>query len=120
MAKSPSFLLMVQVYQEQCAEDVLVALTEAGVKDIFSLSGVNESRRLPQNIPLFAGFKNLMGKTSSVSKIFFGIVEDDEVPKIVLASLKHADIDFLGDDFGMMALFPLAGVYVPAKSSRAR
>ncbi len=114
MTKNESFLMIVSVYQEKWSEDVLVALTESGVKDILTLTGANETRRLPQNIPLFAGFKNSLGKTSPMSKIFLGVVNDSEIPKAVLANLKHADIDFLGEDLGSILLLPLYAAYLPS------
>ncbi len=114
MTKNECFLLIVSVYQDKCSEDVLVALTESGVKDVMTLTGANETRRLPQNIPLFAGFKNSLGKTSPMSKIFLGVVNDPEVPKAVLANLKHADIDFLGEDLGAILLLPLHTAHLPS------
>jgi hypothetical protein len=109
--KSESYLLILQVYQEKYVEDVIIALTEVGVKDVFSITGVNESRRLPHNIPIFAGFKGAIGKATSLSKMFIATVEDSELPKAILNSLKQADIDFLGDDLGSITLIPSHSIY---------
>ena len=105
--KTESYLLIVQVHQEKHAEDVVVALTEVGVKDVYSLTGVNEFRRLPHNLALFAGFKGELGKSSSLSKIFFAVVDDAEVPELLMNALKHADIDFIQDDLGSITLLPV-------------
>lgn len=113
--KQESFLLMVNVYQEKVLEEVMLALTEAGVKDVFSLTGVNETRRLPHNISIFSGFKGELGKTSSLSRVFYAVVNDSNLPHEILLSLKNAEIDFLEDDLGSIVLLPVHSYFFHLK-----
>jgi hypothetical protein len=105
--KEEVFLLILHLHQEKYAEDVMIALTEVGVKDVFSMTGINESRRLPHNIPIFAGFKGTLGKSSSLSKVFTAVVNDSGIIDSILHVLKRADIDLLGDDLGSIVLMPI-------------
>lgn len=110
--KESYFLLVVQVFQEKIVEEVVIALTAIGVKDVFSLSAVDESRRLPYNISIFSGFKGELGRASSLSKTFMAYVQDDEVPSQFLFALKEADIHLVEDDLGSVALIPMHSFYV--------
>lgn len=109
--KNESYLLIVQLYQEKHLEEVVVALAEAGIRDVMSFSGVNEFRRLPYNIPIFSGFKTAVGKSSPLGKILIATVENPKVPEILLESLKRAEIDLLGNDLGSIILIPAGSIW---------
>jgi len=109
--KSSGFLMIICVYQEKISEDVVCALTEIGVKEVCSVTAVNETRRMPYLMPIFAGLKGVVGKTSSLSKIYMAVVDNENAPEAFLSSLKLADVDFIGDDFGQIMLLPLGSVF---------
>ena len=101
------YYLIINVFIDKHAEDVLIALTEAGIKDVVSVSGVNESRRLAHNIPIFAGFKGELGKSSINCRLITAVIENKAVVKRMLSSLKHTGVDFLGDKIGSILLIPI-------------
>jgi hypothetical protein len=109
--KISGYLMVISVFQEKISDDVVCALTEIGVKDVCSVTAVNETRRLPYLISIFAGLKGILGKTSSLSKIYLAVVENEKAPEEFLSSLKLADVDFIGDDFGQIILLPLQGIF---------
>ena len=109
--KTQGYLMIVSVFHEKISEDVVCALTEIGVKDICSVTAVNETRRLPYLMPIFGGLKGILGKTSSLSKIYLSVVESEKAAEDFLSSLKLADVDFIGDDLGEILLMPLQSVY---------
>lgn len=100
------YYLKIHLYQEEFANDIMVALTEAGVSDIMVMDAVNASRRLAHNLPIFAGFRGELGKTSLTTKIFDAVIEDKEIVTHVLESLKKADLDFQKEDMGRIVLIP--------------
>ena len=108
--KKSGFYLVVNLYQEKVFGDVLIAMTAAGVKDVLSLSGANETRRLPHTVPIFAGFKGLLGKTSPISKVLTAYIEEESMADEMLSHLKAGDVDLIGDDLGSLVVIP-AHVY---------
>ena len=107
------YYLMIHLYQEEFADDIIVALTEAGVDDVMVVDAVNASRRLAHHLPIFAGFRGELGKTSLMSKIFHCSVDSKDVVKRILELLNKADRDFEKKDMGKMILFP---VEIPVSS----
>ena len=101
------YYLVINVFIEKHAEDVLIALTEAGVKDVVSWTGVNETRRLGYNIPIFAGFKSELGKATTNCKVISAVIENKEMIKRMLNLLKHTGTDFLGDKIGSILVLPI-------------
>lgn len=106
------YYLIIHLFQEEYADDIIVALTEAGVSDIMVNDSVNASRRLAHNLPLFAGFRGELGKTSLSSKIFHAVIDSVEVLEQLLNSLKKADCDFHKEDMGKIILVPAEKVVV--------
>ena len=101
------YYLIINVFIEKHAEEVLIALTEAGVKDAVSWSGVNESRRLGYNFPIFAGFREELGKSTINCKVICAVIKEKETIKRMLSLLKHSGVDFLDDQLGSILLIPV-------------
>ncbi|MDP8217484.1 MAG: hypothetical protein P9M03_02035 [Candidatus Theseobacter exili] len=101
------YYLVINVFIEKHAEEVLIALTEAGVKDVVSWTGVNESRRLGYNFPIFAGFREELGKSTINCKVICAVIKEKEKIKRMLRQLKHSGLDFLGDQIGSILLIPI-------------
>ncbi len=101
------YYLIIHLFQEEYQKDLIFALTEAGVKDVMVTDAVNVSRRLAHDLPIYAGFKGELGKTSQVCRIFQVVIESDSVIQRIMNSLTKAEIDFEKEDIGRIFMIPL-------------
>lgn len=101
------YYMIINVYVEKYIEDILLALTEMGIKDVQVINSVNESRRLAHNIPLFAGFKEDLGEASPYGRIMFAVVKDKKIVEDFVKVLKKSGIDFLEKGLGSIVFFPI-------------
>ncbi len=102
--------MILHLHNERYLDDVLMALTEAGIDDTVVLSGQLAGQKLTFENPLFAGFRQSMVSENTYPKIIMGYARKEQVD-FMLAELKSSDIDFLGDNIGKIALFPVEHLY---------
>lgn len=101
------YYLIINVFIEKNVENILLALTEVGIKDVQVVNSVNESRRLGHNIPLFAGFKEKLGESSPYGRIMFAVVQDKKIIDDFIKALSRSGIDLLENELGSVVYFPI-------------
>ncbi len=102
--------MIMHLFREKYLSDVLMALTEAGVEDTIVLGGEAIGHKLVFDVPLFASFRDSYGSQRDYGKIIMGIADEEQV-EFILEELKHAGIDFKGNDIGKVYLLPIEKVY---------
>ena len=98
--------VILQINREKYLDDVMMALAEIGVEDPIVLSGESLGHKLAFDMPLFAGFRQTMGREKSYSKIVMAVMEEEEV-NFMLEELKSSGVDFHKDEIGKIFLLPV-------------
>lgn len=102
--------MILHVNQEKYADDVLMALAEAGIQDPIVLSGESLGHKLAFDMPLFAGFRKNFGSDSSYAKVILAPADQKSI-EFMLQELKNSGVDFVGDGIGKIYLLPIAHEY---------
>jgi nitrogen regulatory protein PII len=76
-------LLVLVLNKEEYTEQVLERFVDLGVPGATIIETVGMGRVLSQEIPIFAGFVDMMAGARPSNKTIFTIVQDDAVPEIV-------------------------------------
>jgi nitrogen regulatory protein PII len=72
-------LLVFVLNKEELLADVLSAFLEAGVNDATILDSIGMGRFLTYEVPLFAGFRDLMRESKPGNKTIISVVKDESV-----------------------------------------
>ena len=107
------FYLIIQLFKEEFQEEILLALTSAGVERATITDSLNVENVLTMDMPIFAGFRPDFGKGKRFCKIITAAVNDERVVDEFLSGLKAGGIDFLEDDLGIVILIPVAKIIKP-------
>lgn len=75
-------LLVLVLNKEEHTEQVLECFVELGVPGATIIDTIGMGRVLSQEIPIFAGFVDMMASARPSNKTIFAIVEDDSVADI--------------------------------------
>ena len=92
--------------KEKYLDDVLMALTEAGIDDTVVLSGESLGHKLAFDNPLFAGFRKSFGKDKGYANVIMAVAEKDQV-EFMLEELKNSGVDFVKNEIGKIVLLPV-------------
>jgi len=98
--------MILQLYKAKYLDDVMMALTEAGVEDTIILSGESLSHKMTYSMPLFAGFRNSFGSEKQFSNLIMAIADNDQID-FMLEELKRSDVKFVDDGIGKIILLPV-------------
>ena len=104
------FYLIIQLFKEKYEEEVLLALTSAGVDRATVTDNINLEKIVHSGIPIFAGVPSGAGEEKRFCKIFTAAVKDEHVVDDFLSALKAGGVDFLQDDIGIIILLPAARI----------
>ncbi len=102
--------MILHVYDERYLDDIMMALAEAGIEDPVVISGESLGHKLAFDMPLFAGFRQTMGKDKSYAKVIMAQAEEKDV-EFLLEELENAGVQFLKDEIGKITLLPIHKVY---------
>lgn len=105
------YFLIIQLKDERYQEDLLLAMTDAGIHNAIILNAVDMSSTMAVDIPIFAGFREEFGKRRAYNKVIWATTDDESAPEKVLEILKQSDVDFLGKSLGKIFLIPIAKIY---------
>ena len=106
-------LLIIIVNNEEYEEKVLSLLIESGISGATILNSEGLGHFLAYEVPIFAGLKNLVGKSKSVSKTILTVLEDDDIFIRFQELLVDEDIDFTRPGVGIMVVIPTTEVIKP-------
>lgn len=78
-------LLLFVLNKEEHLEEVLEAFLELGISGATILDSIGMGRILAHDIPIFAGFRNLMQDSRSANKTIISVVAEEKIPLVVKA-----------------------------------
>ncbi|MDD3051089.1 MAG: hypothetical protein PHR06_08065 [Candidatus Cloacimonetes bacterium] len=102
--------MILHLYKEKYLDDILMALTEAGIDNTIVLSGESLDHKLTFSLPLFAGFRESVGNKKGYSNIIMAEADQDRV-EFMLKELKTSGVNFLQDELGKIVLLPIEKIY---------
>lgn len=86
------FFYVLQLFDTDYSEDILLALTSAGVKRATIIDGTNFDKVLENEFPLFTGLFRGEDDRERFSQLIFGMVDDEEILDGVVTVLRQAGI----------------------------
>ncbi|MCK4956199.1 MAG: hypothetical protein KAS49_01095 [Candidatus Cloacimonetes bacterium] len=102
--------MILQLNQDKYQDDVLMALTEAGIEDTVVMAAETLGHKLLFDNPLFAGFRKTMGSDKGYANVIMAIAEQDQID-FMIEELKNAGIDLIEDNIAKIILLPIAKIY---------
>jgi len=75
-------LLILVLNKEEHLEEILEVLIELDVHGATIIDSIGMGRILAHDIPIFAGFRNLMQESRPGNKTIFTIVDENKIPRI--------------------------------------
>ena len=97
--------MILNLNKEKYLDDVLMALTEAGINDTVVLSGESLGHKLTFDNPIFAGFRKSFGKDKGYANVIMAVADQEQID-FMLEELKNSGIDFVGNEIGKIVLIP--------------
>ncbi|MCK9556848.1 MAG: hypothetical protein PHO85_02145 [Candidatus Cloacimonetes bacterium] len=99
--------MILHLYNDKYLDDMILALSEAGIEDTIVLSGETLGQKMLYDIPLFASFKDSPDIRQGYGSVILGIAEKDEVD-FALAELTESGLDLLKMGMVKVFLIPIA------------
>ncbi len=96
--------MILHLYSDKYLDDMILALSEAGIEDTIVLSGETLGQKMLYDIPLFASFKDSPDIRQGYGSIIMGIATKEEV-LFALEELKNSGVDL--QKKGMIKVFLL-------------
>ena len=87
------FFYIIQLFNETYRDDIVLALTSAGIMKGTYVEGNNLDRVLDSDLPIFTGFFRTRDDKERRSLLFFGTVEDRAKIQGVVDLLKDAGVE---------------------------
>ena len=95
--------MILNLNKEKYLDDVLMALTEAGIDNTVVLSGESLGHKLAFDNPIFAGFRKSFGKDKGYANVIMAVAEQEQID-FMLEELKNSGTDFIKDEIGKIVL----------------
>jgi hypothetical protein len=92
------FLYVLQLFKIEYRDDILLAMTSAGIKRATVLEGTNFDKILEQEFPLFTGLFKGPDDRARFTHLVFGMVDEVGVLEGFVGVLKQAGIDNAGEE----------------------
>lgn len=102
--------MILHLMKEKYLDDILMALTEAGIEDTIVISGESLGHKMAYDIPLFAGFRKSFGTEKGFANVIFAITNKEKID-FMLNELLHSGIKFVEDEIGKIVLLPIEKIY---------
>jgi hypothetical protein len=91
--ENPMFFYIIQLFDIEYKDDMILALTSAGIMRGTYMEGENLDHLLNQDFPIFKGFFKMKEDKERISSLFFGFTEKRETLTDMVKVLKDAGID---------------------------
>ena len=98
--------MILNLNKEKYLDDVLMALTEAGIDNTVVISGESLGHKLAFDNPIFAGFRKSFGSEKGYANVIMAVAEKDQV-EFMLEELKNSGVDFVKNEIGKIVLLPV-------------
>lgn len=102
--------MILQLNQEKYLDDVIMALTEAGIEDTIVLNGETSGHKLIFDNPLFAGFRKSMSADKGYANVIMAIAEKKQID-FMLEEMKNAGLNILDNKIARIVLLPIEELY---------
>ena len=76
-------LLILVLNKEEHLEEVLEVFLELDIHGATIIDSIGMGRILAHDIPIFAGFRNLMQESRPGNKTIFTVIDENKIPRIV-------------------------------------
>jgi len=76
-------LLLFVLNKEEHLEEILEVFLELDIKGATIIDSIGMGRILSTDIPIFAGFRNLMQESRPGNKTIFTVLTDEKVPLVI-------------------------------------
>lgn len=96
--------MILHLYNDKYIDDVILALSEAGIEDTIVLSGETLGQKMLYDIPLFVSFKDSPDIKQGYGNIIMGVAEKDEV-LFAMEELKNSGLNL--ENKGLIKIFLL-------------
>jgi hypothetical protein len=96
--------MVFHLYSDKYLDDVILALSEAGIEDTIVLSGETLGQKILYDIPLFVSFQDSPDIRQGYGSVIMGVAEKEEV-LFALDELKRSGLDL--QKKGMVKIFML-------------
>ncbi|GAB1366300.1 hypothetical protein MASR1M36_11710 [Candidatus Cloacimonadaceae bacterium] len=101
--------MVLHLYSDKYLEDILLALSEAGISDTLVLNGETLGKKMLYDIPLFASFKDSPGIMQSYGSVIMGEAKKEDVA-FALEELKNSGLDLQKKGLIKVYLLPISEV----------
>jgi hypothetical protein len=103
-------LLIIHLRAEGHLEDLMTALTAAGIHHAALVNGTDMRQILAVDIPIFAGFKRELGAGSDYCRVVLAELASEGVRDDLLAILDRAGIDLRDPEVATAYIVPCRGI----------
>jgi len=100
------YYMVVHLREEKNLEDVMLALTQAGIFNSWVMEGVSMENFL-NRVPIFSGMRFANPTGENYVRIVCAVIEDKESVDVFLEGLSASGIDFERDNLGSIILMPI-------------
>jgi hypothetical protein len=87
------FLYVLQLFDTDYREDILLGLTSVGIKQATVLEGTKLDNLLEQRFPVFTGLFRAPEDRERFSELIIGLVEEEQSIENLVSVLKEAGIE---------------------------
>ena len=103
-------LLVVAIHNPDLVADFVSTMVDLDVRGITSLESESIMQFLAQEVPIFAGLRELIASPRSFNKTLIGISDNDEILKDLYAALKEINIDLKEAGMGFALTIPIDSI----------
>ena len=87
------YFYILQLFNVDYREDILLAMTSAGIKQATVVEGTNLDKIVAQEFPLFTGLFHSPADRERFSNLIFGMVDSEQEIDSLVEVLRQAGID---------------------------
>lgn len=100
-------LLVIILNKEEFLDDVLSSLVEVGIIYATVIESMRISEVLSNDVPIFAGLREMMGGGRAHNRVIIAPIEKKEVVSELLTVLKEININFQKSETGFLFTIPI-------------
>jgi hypothetical protein len=103
-------LLIIVINDPDLMVDIAPVLVELDVRNITGIESECIMQFLANEVPIFAGLREILTNPKKYNKTLFGITDDDSVLKNLDETLKSIGIDLTKEGTGFAFTIPIDGI----------
>lgn len=103
-------LLVMVIYDSSQLQDILTALVRLDVRHSVAVNSEALMHVLAQEVPIFAGLRQLLTVPQSPCKTIFGVTDQQDIIEKLDRTLKAIDIDMTKPEIGYAMVIPIEGL----------